>query len=510
MKHPRVRFAWSLVPVRQLGLAAAAAASLLFTACGGGGGAAPPAEATVLRVDAASVLEGSGSSTSDLNFLVTLDKPVITRLELRISTISLIKPGFASTPGAAKGGASCGDDVDYIQQQDQPLVFAAGASSGLITVKVCHDAKFEPNETLDVTWKTVGGESKTVTGLVINDDAGGPNGTGATARLAGLPFGRDVNALTKSNEDDGALGFSFAAVAGSPACILDKVTGLLWQASNYKKSDFDNMWRLELEANDAKLCGKSDWRVPRTNELLSVLNFSVPISTPSQPMNADTRLSADPMMGDFWTAEQVVNAPVNAWMVSPGTGGTVTFESKTKSTPFVRLVSGGIEPNETFPRASTCEDPFPRFEVSNGIVPNGTVYDQKSGLMWKQCHEGRMGPQCSEPSIPGFSTNMTSPSEFANWLSIVNDKPDTLGAGFSDWRIPTVKELASLVDRCIMSPKAPAINISVFPESKPIKYISSTAKANHSNSYWYVDFAGGTVAFEPPNSHYLRLVRAGQ
>ena len=94
MKHPRVRFAWSLVPVRQLGLAAAAAASLLFTACGGGGGAAPPAEATVLRVDDASVLEGSGSSTSDLSFWVMLDKPVITRLELRISTISLIKPGL--------------------------------------------------------------------------------------------------------------------------------------------------------------------------------------------------------------------------------------------------------------------------------------------------------------------------------------------------------------------------------------------------------------------------------
>ena len=189
MKHPRVRFAWSLVPVRQLGLAAAAAASLLFTACGGGGGAAPPAEATVLRVDDASVLEGSGSvtSTSDLNFLVTLDKPVITRLELRISTISLIKPGFASTPGAAKGGASCGGDVDYIQQQDQPLVFAAGVSSGLITVKICHDAVFEPNETLDVTWKTERGTTSMLKGVIINDDAGGLNGTGATAMLAGLP-----------------------------------------------------------------------------------------------------------------------------------------------------------------------------------------------------------------------------------------------------------------------------------------------------------------------------------
>jgi hypothetical protein len=333
MKHPRVRFAWSLVPVRQLGLAAAAAASLLFTACGGGGGAAPPAEATVLRVDDASVLEGSGSSTSDLSFWVMLDKPVITRLELRISTLSLIKPGFASTPGAAKGGASCGGDVDYIQQQDQPLIISAGANSGFITIKVCHDALFEPNETLNVTWKTVGGTASTLKGVIINDEAGGLNGTGATTTLAGLPsFGRDVNALTK-NDADGALGFSFAATTGSPACTVDKVTGLLWQATGYTPSTYANMSSLIEAANTTVMCGKSDWRVPSTNELLSVLNFSTPIS---QPMNADTISSASPMTGDFWTAEQLANATNDAWVVSPGQGGAVSGLSKTTSTPFVR------------------------------------------------------------------------------------------------------------------------------------------------------------------------------
>jgi hypothetical protein len=462
-------------------------------------------------VDDASVLEGSGSvtSTSDLNFLVTLDKPVITRLELRISTISLIKPGFASTPGAAKGGASCGGDVDYIQQQDQPLVFAAGVSSGLITVKICHDAVFEPNETLDVTWKTERGTTSMLKGVIINDDAGGLNGTGATTTLAGLPsFGRDVNALTKSDAD-GALGFSFAATTGSPACTLDKVTGLLWQTV-YTASTYANMSNLVNAANNAKVCGKDDWRVPGSNELLSVLNFSAPIN---QPMNADALLSAPRMTDDFWTAEEVANATNNAWVVSPGQGGAVTFFSKTASTPLVRLVSGGLD-NGVLPRASTCNDADSRFDVLKdttiAAAPDGTIYDKKSGLMWKQCTEGNVGAQCSQASSPAFVTASATSTYLANWLKNVNDNPSTLGAGFSDWRIPTVKELASLVDRCITPPSAPAINTTIFPASKPMSYISATVNANDINTFWYVDFKDGTVAVGPSENKYLRLVRAGQ
>ena len=509
MKHPRVRSAWSLVPVRQLGLAAAAAASLLFTACGGGGGAAPQAEATVLRVDDASVLEGSGSSTSDLSFWVMLDKPVITRLELRISTLSLIKPGFASTPGAAKGGASCGGDVDYIQQQDQPLIISAGANSGFITIKVCHDALFEPNETLNVTWKTVGGTTSTLKGVIINDEAGGLNGTGATTTLAGLPsFGRDVNALTK-NDADGALGFSFAATTGSPACTVDKVTGLLWQATGYTPSTYANMSSLIEAANTTVMCGKSDWRVPSTNELLSVLNFSTPIS---QPMNADTISSASPMTGDFWTAEQLANATNDAWVVSPGQGGAVSGLSKTTSTPFVRLVSGGLV--NGVPRASTCNDADSRFDVlkdATTAAPDGTIYDNKSGLMWKQCTEGLSGPQCNPIGLATeFSPDQATPTYLLNWLKNVNGNPSTLGAGFSDWRIPTVKELASLVDRCIMPPSTPAINTTIFPASKSMSYISATVNANDPDTFWYVDFKDGSVGVGSPQNKYLRLVRAGQ
>jgi hypothetical protein len=514
LRVPPASRRWNLQPT---GLVAALLASLVLTACGGGGAAPVPEvpEAVVTQVQAeASVLEGSSAgASSDLTFLVSFDTPVVRRLEIRVSTVSAIKPGFSSTPGAAQGGSACGGDssVDFLELQDQPFVFAAGASSGQITVKVCHDAVFEPNEVLHLTWKPVGGVDSKLKGVIINDDAGGLNGTGAMALLGGLPaFGRDVNLATNSNAD-GALGFSFESQADA-SCTLDKVTGLLW-LNQWSASPFSTMGDLINSANRANngagLCGRTDWRVPHTNQLLSLLNFSVPIN---QAMNADAAFS-QPMTGDFWTAQVLTGGIDNAWVVSPGQGGAVTYVSRSMSTPSVRLVSG--EALEQPPRADSCDDAGARFKLwedtRTPAVADGTVYDKKSGLMWKQCTEGDAGAQCTQASTVRFNT-ATSPDTtmvtyMANWVKNVNANASTLGSGYSDWRIPTVKELASLVDRCRSSP---AINTTIFPNTMSGSYITSTVNANGINTFWYVDFFDGAVGVASPVGKYLRLVRAGQ
>ncbi len=177
----------------------------ILAACGGGGGGAV-AEAVVSNIESdVAILEGStANGTSDLIFTVTLDKPVVTRLELRVSTLSAIKPGFVSTPGAAKGGAACGGDVDYIHLVDNSIVFSPGSRTGQITVKVCHDTSFEPNEILYVNWSPLGGQSSQSKGTILNDDVGGLNSTGATALLGGFPaFGNEMVArLTAEQGND--------------------------------------------------------------------------------------------------------------------------------------------------------------------------------------------------------------------------------------------------------------------------------------------------------------------
>lgn len=493
----------SLIPLRAAYWISVMAVGISLAACGGGGGT--PTEAVVSSVEAdVSVLEGSAASgTSDLVFLVSLDKPVITRLDLTVSTRSAIKPGFVSTPGAATGGASCGAGTDYINLSNEPIVFLPGSSSGQITVKVCQDSTFEPNEILYVDWSVLGGQVRSLKGTIINDDAGGLNSTGASSLLGGLSaFGRDVNTLTKDN-GDGALGFSFASV-NSGACIQDKVTGLTWQ-KNWPITGivYSGVDALVDNANSSFLCGKTDWRVPTSNELLSLMNFSVPVNNPINADALNSLLSGDWMTGEFWTSETMATATDNAWVVSPGQGGSVTLSAKTASTAFVRLVSG-------VKTASTCGDSADRFIVSRNSTgtPDSTVYDSKSGLMWKQCTEGSEGAQCNLTSTVPFDTRRSEAATYIfNWLKNVNENPATLGAGFSDWRLPSVKELASLVDRCSTSSR---IDPTFFPNSMSFSYVTATKNVNDPSQFWFVNFFDGTIAVGSATNKYIRLVRAGQ
>jgi hypothetical protein len=504
MKNIQILKQHNLFPLRAAYWSSVLLLGLTLAACGGGGGSPVP-EAVVSHIESdVAILEGSSANgTSDLIFTVTLDKPVVSQLELRVSTLSAIKPGFVSTPGAAKAGAACGGDVDYVHLVDNSIVFSPGSRTGQITVKVCQDTSFEPNEILYVNWSPLGGQISTLKGTILNDDVGGLNSTGTTALLGGLPaFGRDVNALT-NNIADGALGFSFASVS-SGACTQDKVTGLTWQ-KNWPGTGTAystvSLGTLVDNANNAVLCGKSDWRVPTTNELLSLINFGV---SSGNPINADVLVPGDSMTGEYWTSETVATATDQAWVVSPGQGGAVSFMAKTPSSPpLIRLVSGES-------RASSCGDAADRFTILRNITgtADGTVYDSKSGLMWKQCTEGSEGAQCNLTSTVPFETNRSEAATYIfNWLKNVNENPITLGAGFGDWRLPSVKELASLVDRCNTSA---SIDATIFPNSKPLSYISATKNANDASLFWYVNFFDGTIAVGLPTGKYIRLVRAGQ
>ena len=63
----------------------------------------------------------------------------------------------------------------------------------------------------------------------------------------------------------------------------------------------------------------------------------------------------------------------------------------------------------------------------------------------------------------------------------------TLGDG---WRLPTRKELESLVDT---SRHDPAIDTDKFPDTKNERYWSSTPYGGNDDSVWVVDFGGGSV-----------------
>jgi PKD repeat protein len=126
-----------------------------------------------------------------------------------------------------------------------------------------------------------------------------------------------------------------------------------------------------------------------------------------------------------------------------------------------------------------------------GYVNNddGTVTDTFTGLMWQQ----------------------ETPDNLMTWEQALSYCENSNLAGYTDWRLPTRKELRSLVDH---SQYYPAINITYFPETFSSFYWSSTTYASGTNSTWGVDFTNGEDSNNVNSYKYfnfhVRAVRGGQ
>lgn len=82
--------------------------------------------------------------------------------------------------------------------------------------------------------------------------------------------------------------------------------------------------------------------------------------------------------------------------------------------------------------------------------------------------------------------------------------------GYADWRMPSVKELSSIVNAGTFTP---AIDIDYFPKTQPSVYGASTIYAKNTDFEWRVNFNNGLVDVnnDPEvNSYYVRAVRDGQ
>ena len=118
--------------------------------------------------------------------------------------------------------------------------------------------------------------------------------------------------------------------------------------------------------------------------------------------------------------------------------------------------------------------------IDNG---DGTITDLKTGLMWEQRHSG--------------STY--------TWEEAVNAVAESRFAGYSDWRLPVMWELITIVD---YSRSGPAID----PIFKAVanNYWSATANATFPLGALFVDFNVGSVNSNFKSSfYYVRAVRTG-
>jgi hypothetical protein len=239
--------------------------------------------------------------------------------------------------------------------------------------------------------------------------------------------------------------------------------------------------------NDSSYGGYNDWRFPTIKELTYIANYSV--SYPGQTIN--TTYFPNTAASWYWSSTTVVSHTGGAWGVGFD-GGFVNGSDKDVS-GYVRAVRGGrsgsfghlaigsfdVVDSDSMDNASIATDSY----TDNG---DGTVTDTSTGLRWLQ----------------------TNSSNTHTWEQALAYCEGLNLGGYTDWRLPTSKELQSLVD---YSRYSPAINTTYFPNAAALWYWSSTTNVNGTGYAWSVNFGYGYVSNSNKNdAGYVRAVCGGQ
>lgn len=136
--------------------------------------------------------------------------------------------------------------------------------------------------------------------------------------------------------------------------------------------------------------------------------------------------------------------------------------------------------------------PAERYQVN----ANGTVRDKNTGLTWKRCSEGQEGDACASGKAATYT-----------WAEAVTVAAGSSFAGEKGWRLPTVGELATLLEyQCTM----PSINLTVFPGTPASNFWAATPYAGYQNGAWNINFNDGVHDNSSKNYRlYVRLVKGG-
>jgi hypothetical protein len=252
--------------------------------------------------------------------------------------------------------------------------------------------------------------------------------------------------------------------------VRDNNSFLFWQQQD------DGITRSWDEAafycENLELGGYTDWRFPTLKELTGIADYG------RYNPAIDSSIFLSTKKSFYWSSSFSRTFKGDAWMVNFADG---TIGRSSKASPFyIRCVRGA-----QFPSSAPVDN------------ADGTTTDLITGLMWEQGDS--------------TATNWESSLAYCENLSL---------GGYTDWRLPNVRELTSIIDIRFK----PAINHEFFPQvacGDWTEYWTSTsylALLDSSESYipddaYVVDFFNGSSAgaFEHKfyNNYNVRCIRGG-
>jgi hypothetical protein len=160
--------------------------------------------------------------------------------------------------------------------------------------------------------------------------------------------------------------------------------------------------------------------------------------------------------------------------------------------------SGVVFPDgtvQTTAGAPTWHQILPAAQRFVMVMNNQAVLDKETGLVWEQ-----------SPTAPP-----TNPSTFT-WLDAQPHCTMRTVGNRKGWRLPTIQELASLVDPSVPSPGPTLPSGHPFLNVQSSNYYwSATTYAGYANYAWDVIFGNGNVeAGDKSDYNFVWCVRGGQ
>jgi len=188
----------------------------------------------------------------------------------------------------------------------------------------------------------------------------------------------------------------------------------------------------------------------------------------------------------LWPAAGNLTAAITSNTITDNTGYSINLVSASGTTLTTSLTNNTL--------SSNGGDAF----ASNGVIAT----DLETGLVWAADGAG-LGCNSGLADLDWYAaTDSTTPGA---WLTTINS---SAFGGYTDWRLPSIAELESIIDYSTFSP---AINATAFPNTQSDVYWSSTTFADVPVLAWLVDFIYGSVyGGGKSGTTYVRAVRGGQ
>ena len=251
--------------------------------------------------------------------------------------------------------------------------------------------------------------------------------------------------------------------------VTDNNTGLMWQQV---PSTSNFTWQEAVDyCDDLELSGYDDWRIPNLKELFSISDFNTgwPYIDTDYFNLASGEVTKDEQ---FWSSNYYVGVTVEggsnaAFGVNHVTGHIKAYSATSSGAiggKYVRAVRGGDYGTNNF--------------TDNG---DGTISDSNSGLMWAQDDGGVE----------------------LDWENTLLYAKTSELAGYTDWRLPNVKELQGIVDYSYSPTATNSSNIgpAINPLFSCTKLSSDVQEAGYSDDYGYY-WTGTSAPFTSGEPYY--------